>query len=364
MISIRENADLRKMTTFGLPARCGRLIEFSDPEKDLPELDRQVCLDDAVVLGGGSNVLFTSPGSNLTVIHPVEDTISISEEPDGIVTVTVGAGVTLDALCRLTTARRLWGLENLAGIPGHAGGAAVQNVGAYGTELSDVVDTVSCYSCRDRRFINLRADECGYGYRDSIFKHPASGGRLIVCRVSLRLSKSPTPRLGYQGLYQSLCDRFNLSHTAPKEGNISRMIELGMTPATVSGAVMSLRDSKLPDPAKTGSAGSFFKNPVVSPDQMRLIGLRWGSKDKSASRIPGHTLPDGNIKLSAAWLIDKAGCKPLTRGGAALWQSQPLVIVNQTGQAQAEDVIRLEQAVIARVEAAFGVTLVPEVIHI
>ena len=364
MISIKENADLRKMTTFGLPARCGRLIEFSSPEEDLPELDRQGLLGDAVILGGGSNMLFTSACSPVTVIHPVNDNINVTESPDGAVRVTADAGVVLDDLCRLTTARELWGLENLSGIPGHVGGAAVQNVGAYGTEFCDVADTVTCYSCRDHRFITLKADECGYGYRDSIFKHLPAGERLIVCRASVRLTKTPTPRLDYQGLYKSLCDRFGLSETAPKDGNVARMTELGMTPATISEAVTSLRGSKLPDPAKTGSAGSFFKNPVVSPEEMLRIERRLTSGDKPACRIPAHTLPDGNVKLSAAWLIDNAGCKPLTQGGAALWQSQPLVIVNLTGDARGEDVVRLERAVIDRVKSVFGVTLIPEVIHI
>lgn len=364
MISIKENADLKKMTTFGLPARCGRLIEFSNPEEDLPELDRRDLLRDAVIIGGGSNILFTCAHTPLSVIHPINDTIKISEAPDGFVTVTADAAVVLDDLCRLTTTRKLWGLENLSGIPGQVGGAAVQNVGAYGTEFCDVVETVTCYSCRDHRFITLRADECKYGYRDSVFKHLLPGERLIVSRVTLRLSLTPSPRLGYQGLYKSLCDRFRLSEDSPKAENIARMIELGMTPATVSGAVISLRDSKLPDPAKTGSAGSFFKNPVVTPDEMRRIGQEWEAKGKSASRIPAHPLPDGDIKLSAAWLIDNAGCKPLSQGGAALWQSQPLVLVNMTGEAKGEDVVKLEQAVIARVRSVFGVTLIPEVIHI
>lgn len=364
MISIKENIDLRKMTTFGLTAVCDRLIEFSDPETDLPQLDREGMLDHALLLGGGSNLLFTTPECGLTVIHPVNDSVTITRQPNGLATVTADAGTVLDDLCRLTSEQNLWGLENLSGIPGHIGGASVQNVGAYGTEFGDIVDTLTCYSCKQHRFVTLSAADCHYGYRDSIFKHLPSGENLIVCRATLKLNQAPTPRLSYKGLYELLRLRHSLPGENTPEENIRELIHDGLTPAEVRETVISLRDSKLPDPSKTGSAGSFFKNPVIGPAQLDELRSIWEKSGHSAAPLPYHLLPDGKVKLSAAWLIDKAGCKPLTCGGAALWQSQPLVLVNMSGQASGQDIVKLEEAVISRVREMFGVTLIPEVIHI
>lgn len=363
MIRLRENIDIKGMTTFGLPAPCGRLIEFSEPETDLPELDRQGLLDGAVILGGGSNMLFTRPANDMTVIHPVCDEVGFTELEDGSVRVTAGAGVILDQLCRMTAENGWWGLENLSGIPGHIGGAAVQNVGAYGTELKDVVESVVCYSCGSHSFVSYDVKDCAYGYRDSLFKHQSADNRLIVCEVIMRLSATSAPRLGYKGLLHALALKFGLPEEATVEA-VSEKLRF-QSPSVVREAVISLRDSKLPDPSVTGSAGSFFKNPVVDNDDLEKIRSKWSSMSAGADTpLPCHTLPDGKTKLSAAWLIDKSGCKPLTCGGAALWQSQPLVLVNATGNATGSEIVSLENAVIRQVESVFGITLSPEVIHI
>lgn len=365
MIRLYEDIDLKEMTTFGLPARCGRLIEFSEPEKDLPELDRRGLLDMAVVLGGGSNMLFTAPVPGLTVIHPANSAITIGRAVNGTVTVTADAGVILDDLCSLTAGKKLWGLENLSGIPGHIGGAAVQNVGAYGTEFKNVVESVTCYCCKSHDFVTLSAKDCRYAYRDSIFKHLLPDEKLIVCRVNLRLKEEPMPRLGYKGLHDALRVQYNLQDGNTTQEDTELLIEKGITPMTIREAVISLRDKKLPDPSKIGSAGSFFKNPVVTMDELNRIESAWNSvPGNAASPLPYHQLPDGNAKLSAAWLIDKSGCKPLAKGGAALWQTQPLVIVNLSGEARGKDVVELEKEVVRRVKSVFGVILTPEVIHI
>lgn len=365
MIRLRENTDLREMTTFGLPAMCGRLVEFSDPVNDLPELDRRGLLDRAVLLGGGSNMLFTAPAPALTVIHPANDSITVDKTPDGQAIVTADAAVVLDGLCHTASQLGLWGLENLSGIPGHIGGAAVQNVGAYGVELADLVDSVTCYSRKNHRFVTYSKEDCQYGYRDSIFKHQEPDELLVVCRVTLRLQATPRLRLGYKGLYDTLCERYSLDRDNPQQYNITELLKAGISPLSVRESVMSLRDSKLPAPSETGSAGSFFKNPVVAAETLEAIISRWKEKSGAAApTLPYHMLPDGTAKLSAAWLIDKAGCKPFTEGGAALWQTQPLVIVNLSGEATGADVVRLEKAVISQVESVFGVTLTPEVIHI
>lgn len=358
MIEITENIDLKEMTTFGISAPCGRLVEFSNPQEDLPELNRRGLLKDALVIGGGSNLLFADreAANSLTVVHPVASEISINGfEPDGSVVFKVDAGVVLDDFCAETAKEGYWGMENLSGIPGQIGGAAVQNVGAYGTEFKDVVESVTCYDIEADRFVTLTNEECRYGYRDSVFKHPdesreATGNarnRLIVCFVTIRLSRAYSPNLAYKGLRDALAAADWL------------------TPRLVRDTVLRIRDGKLPDPKQVGSAGSFFKNPVVEEYFLEDVMERW-ERHPGSEGIPlqYHRLPDGKSKLSAAWLIDKAGCKGMTFGGASLWPSQPLVIVNAEGKATGTDIVGLEHEIGRRVYDTFGIWLEPEVIHI
>lgn len=349
MIEIKENIDIKEMTTFGISARCGRLVEFSNPVEDLPQLNRLGLLRGSLILGGGSNMLFKEPSyASLTVVHPVASQTSIlGYEPDGSILFKVDAAVVLDDLCAMTAKEGYWGMENLSGVPGQIGGAAVQNVGAYGTEFKDVVVSVTCYDIAADKFLTLAAEECRYGYRDSLFKQPENVGNLIVCFVTIRLSRSYSPNLSYRGLREALADREPL------------------TPQTVRDTVLRIRQGKLPDPAQTGSAGSFFKNPVVTPEELRALEERWLKNPASGSNpLTYHLLPDGGAKLSAAWLIDKAGCKEMACGGATLWPSQPLVLVNHDGDATGTDVVGLENQIIKKVSDTFGITLKPEVVHI
>ena len=328
------------MTTFGLKAGCGRLIEYDNAD-DLATLYESGMLADVLPIGSGSNMLFVSPRYDGTVLHCRSAHMEFSA-PDakGRVVCTAAAGVTLDDLCREACARGLWGIENLSGIPGEVGGASVQNVGAYGTEWKDVAVEIRSFDTATGRTISLSNADCSYGYRDSMFKHLDGPGSLIVYEAVLELSTRPQPVLSYAALQKAFGD------SEPQ------------TPEVLRQEVIALRDAKLPSPAQTGSAGSFFKNPVVSSEEFERM------QAQSDTPMPGHRLDSGYVKLSAAWLIDKAGCKPLTRGGAALWPAQPLVIVNATGRATGADVVALEQAVINRVAERFGVTLHPEVIHI
>lgn len=342
MITNTYNTNLKQMTTFGLPAECGRLVEY-DTEDDLVLLHHEGTLDNALHLGGGSNMLFTTGGFSGTVLHSVNRNVRFSEpDADGTVTVTVGAGCTLDHLCALACERSLWGLENLSGIPGEIGGAAVQNVGAYGTEFKDVAVSLRCFDTLRGTFVTLSVEECAYGYRDSIFKHLPTPGSLIVVEATLRLTTLPSPRLGYA----ALASRFASADPST------------LTPSMLREEVIALRNGKLPSPTLVGSAGSFFKNPVVTASEHRRIEALVNQP------VPGHVTPTGEVKLSAAWLIDHAGCKGMTHGGAAVWHLQPLVLVNATGQATGADVVALEEMVRSAVARRFGVELSSEVIHI
>lgn len=343
MIRTVCNTDIKEMTTFGLPAECGRLIEYSDPA-DLELLHARGELSHNLLpLGGGSNMLFTTGKFNGTVIHCTDRTVSIGHpDADGYVEIKAAAGTVLDELCALTCQKGLWGLENLSGIPGEIGGAAVQNVGAYGTELKDVVSAVHCFDTASGKHVTIENSGCRYGYRDSIFKHLPHPGAMLVTAVTLKLTTRTSPNLGYTALAAA----FNGKETA------------SLTPQMLRQAVIALRDGKLPSPATAGSAGSFFKNPVVSSHTYEELTRRLNKP------VPGHVLPTRDVKLSAAWLIDNAGCKRFKCGGAGVWPSQPLVLVNATGQATGADVVALENAIRNAVRERFGIDLEPEVIHI
>lgn len=341
MIKIHKDFNLTPLTTFGLPAGCGRFIEFENAD-DLRELHRHGELAGALPIGGGSNLLFTRPFFNGTVVHCTADQPTFTPMDTDTVLCHAPAGVTLDKLCAQTCGMGLWGLENLSGIPGEIGGASVQNVGAYGTEFTDVVVEVETFDTLTGTTRTFTREECHYGYRDSAFKHSPLLGHTIVLGATIALSRMPRPRLGYTGL----AARFD---SVPVQQ---------LTPALLRREVLALRDSKLPDPARTGSAGSFFKNPVISGDEYNSLRSRLNID------LPGHVLNSGDVKLSAAWLIDHAGCKQLTCGGAALWPSQPLVLINATGHATGADVTGLENLVIQRVHEKFGIRLSAEVVHI
>lgn len=334
MITIIDSADMTGRNTFGLRMTADTFVEYTAPD-DLAELSRRGVFGGPWLhIGVGSNLLFATERYRGTVLHSaIRSVTSETSELDGDVVLRVGAGVTLDQLAEHTAARGWYGLENLSGIPGEAGAGAVQNVGAYGVELSDRIVSVTVFDTLTGEPATLEAGECGYGYRSSRFKCGPDAGRFIVTEVSLRLTSRCSPVLIYGPLTHLPADA---------------------TPSAVRAAVLAVRDSKLPDPARHGSAGSYFKNPVVSLDEYEAACSRAGQA------IPAHETTDGRRKLSAAWLIDKAGLKGESCGGAALWPGQPLVIYN-TGCATSADVIALRDRIVCRVSDVYGITLYPEV---
>lgn len=337
MVTIFSDVQLRPFNTMGLSAVAGRVIAFSEAD-DLPEVDRLLNGETPVILGGGSNTLFTNNRVERTVVRPFPDEIKFFKRDESMVEVTVGSGVVLDNLIYQSCKQNLWGLENLSGIPGDIGGAAVQNVGAYGAEFADSVISVEAYDLTLHEKVVLTHPELHYGYRHSVFKEYP--GRFVVTRVNLRLSSVPRPVLHYRGLKESIVT----------EGET-------LTPLSVRMAVLSIRDAKLPKPEQTGSVGSYFVNPVLSEDKAAKFHTEW-------PEAPAYIQPGGRVKLSAAWLIDKAGCKGMKVGGAGLWAAQPLVLVNATGSATAEDILSLESCIKAKVQEKFGVELVCEVVKV
>ena len=330
---IERNFDLSALNTFRMKVRCACYVEYNSVD-ELAGLDWDSLPKPVRHIGGGSNLLFTGdfPG---TILHSAIKYVKYVDMGLDEVPVVVGAGVVWDELVAELCGHGLWGAENLSLIPGEVGAAAVQNIGAYGVEFKDIVSGVSCYDLQEKKPCKFTVAECGYGYRESMFKEAA--GRYVITSVLLRLTRSARPRLEYKGL-----------------AGID-----ASSPLSVRDAVIAIRRTKLPDPAELGSAGSFFKNPVVSAvDFARIIDAVPGVT------VPHFLLPTGMVKVPAAFLIDQCGLKGEHEGGAAVYEKQPLVIVNASGSATPQDVLELERRIIATVHEKFGVSLSPEVEHL
>lgn len=330
-----------------MKAKCACYVEY-DSAAELESLDWDSLPKPIKHIGEGSNLLLTGdfPG---TILHSRIDFIKYVDMGFEEVPVMVGSGVHWDRFVDETCGHGLWGAENLSLIPGEAGAAAVQNIGAYGVEVKDIISGVVCFDLQERKKVKFSVAECEYGYRESMFKH--AEGRYIVTSILFRLSRKYNPRLDYKGVRQAL----GLEEGARPED---------LTPMKVREAIIGVRRQKLPDPEELGSAGSFFKNPVVGAlDFARIIEV--AKRDFGAdATVPHFINPDGSIKIPAAWMIEKCGFKGATEGGAAVYEKQPLVLVNKTGNASPKDVLTLENRIITAVRDRFGVELHPEVEHL
>ena len=218
-----------------------------------------------------------------------------------------------------------------------------------GVEVKDVIRKVYCYDTLEEEFVSFDASECKYGYRDSIFKSPEIKGRYVVTHVVFALDRKPSPKLDYghlQTAVQAAC------------------ADAALTPMQIRKVIIKIRKEKLPEPSVMGSAGSFFKNPVISVEHFQKIEAAVKAELGQDYKVPHYLLLGGAVKVPAAWLIEQCGWKGRRSGGAAVWEKQPLVIVNYTGEAYPEEIIGLENRIIASVKAKFGIELHPEVDHI
>ena len=386
MIKTTYYQDLTKMNTFGMKVKARCFMEY-DSVADLVDIEFEELARPVLHIGGGSNLLFTDDfkgtvlHSKINFIeildechcapdtldsHPERSPIRHSEERSDVgisfpVLVSVGAGTVFDDFCDWAAKEGLWGVENLSYIPGEVGASAVQNIGAYGVEVKDVIHKVYCYDTVEEEFVSFSVEECGYGYRDSIFKKPEVKGRYIVTHVVFALSREPRPRLDYGHLkteVERCCEERSSRHSEERS-------DVGiLTPTLIRKVIVRIRKEKLPEPAVMGSAGSFFKNPVVSAEHFARIEAAAKAEHGPDYKVPHYDLPDGAVKVPAAWMIEQCGWKGKRSGGAAVWDKQPLVIVNYTGDAYPEEIIGLEKRIIASVKARFGVELHPEVEHI
>ena len=349
MINTTYYQDLSKMNTFGMKVKARCFIEY-DSVVDLVDIEFEELARPVLHIGGGSNLLFTDDFKG-TVLHSKINFIEVIKEESEKVLVSVGAGVVFDDFCDWAAKEGLWGVENLSYIPGEVGASAVQNIGAYGVEVKDVIKTVYCYDTIDEEFVNFDVEDLEYGYRDSAFKDPEIKGRYIVTHVVFALSRTPQPKLDYGHLKEAV-----YCH--------SERSEESLTPSLIRKVIIKIRKEKLPEPSVMGSAGSFFKNPVISAEHYARIEAAAKAEHGADVKVPHYDLPDGTVKVPAAWMIEQCGWKGKRSGNAAVYDKQPLVIVNYTGEAYPEEIISLERRIISSVKAKFDVELHPEVDHI
>lgn len=327
--------------TFNLPVTTDNLLTFTS----IPHL-RTILKDlrnPFIVIGEASNILFTTRHYSGTIL---KSSISGYEftESDSHMLVTAGSGLHWDDFVAETTRRNLWGAENLSYIPGTIGASAVQNIGAYGAEAKDIIHSVEAIEIATGNKRIFSCNECQYAYRSSIFKHDLAN-RYIITSVTYCLSRTPRPNLSYKPLAEAFANNPNPS------------IE------QVRNTVINIRKSKLPEPSEIGSAGSFFMNPVIAQDDYERLKAKYPD-------IPHYVVNDSvtnqvvGIKIPAAWLIDQAGLKGYTIGGASVHVTQPLVLINKSGSATPNDIVALSQYIINKVKSLYNITLHPEVIFI
>ena len=347
------------MNTFGMKVKARCFIEY-DSVADLVDIEFEELARPVLHIGGGSNLLFTDDFKG-TVLHSKINFIEIINDKADQVLVSVGAGVVFDDFCDWAAKEGLWGVENLSYIPGEVGASAVQNIGAYGVEVKDVIKTVYCYDTVDEEFVNFDVEDLEYGYRDSAFKDPEIKGRYIVTHVVFALSRTPQPKLDYGHLKDAV---LSASASLPSDTDAEQDLLVNVTPALIRKVIIKIRKEKLPEPSVMGSAGSFFKNPVISAEHYARIEAAAKAEHGADYKVPHYDLPDGTVKVPAAWMIEQCGWKGKRSGNAAVYDKQPLVIVNYTGEAYPEEIIGLEKRIIASIKAKFDIELHPEVDHI
>lgn len=339
---IKEHVDITSLTTFGIKTSTRYFAEYSSVD-ELEQIMRTPEYQQSEVfhIGGGSNLVFVNDYTGF-ILHSTIKGIKSYRKDDTTTYVIAGAGEKWTDLVDFCVTNGLGGLENLAHIPGEVGASAVQNVGAYGVEASDLIHTVECYDRLSHKVVNFKRDECGYGYRESMFKKETLG-RYYILRVSYRLRNSSKAEHLEYGPLKSLAERLGHQPTIKE----------------VRDEIISIRRSKLPDPAETGSAGSFFTNPVVSRKYYEEFLLPL-TPDMPHYDIDGN--PD-RVKIPAGWLIEQAGLKGMTVGGAYVYPKQSLVIANR-GDATGADVCKLAYRVREEVFRQFNILLRREAMYV
>jgi UDP-N-acetylmuramate dehydrogenase len=348
---VENNVALQPLNTFGIAARAQRLVRLRGDE-DLPALMASAdwahpsTSSPVFVLGGGSNLVLTGDLKALVLKVEIMGRRLLQDTDKGWL-VEAGAGENWHQFVEWTLDQGWPGLENMALIPGSVGASPVQNIGAYGVELQDRFHSLDAIDLLTGQRFTLDAAQCGFGYRDSVFKHVPSdarsfglAGRALITRVRFWLPKPWKPVLGYLDLERKM------EETGVRQPDARQIFDW----------IVAIRRAKLPDPAVIGNAGSFFKNPTVTPEQCADIIAR-------DPKVVHYPMPDGSIKLAAGWLIDACGWKGKSVGNAGVYEKQALVLVNRGGPSNpctGGEVMTLAKAIQTSVYERFGILLEPE----
>ncbi len=336
MITVFNNISLRERNSFRIEAKACELIEYNSVD-DLREIFASIRQEKKswMVLSGGNNILFTKD-IETTILTPTDCSIEVIDESSSTVTIRVAAAAEWDDVVEWCVERNLWGAENLSLIPGKAGAAPIQNIGAYGVEICQLIKRVEYFDSRDTYIYNIPCEECQFAYRNSIFKGSLKG-IAIVTAIELELSKEPRPQLNYADIAQRVAERGDA------------------TLRNIRDVIVEVRRSKLPDPEVLGNAGSFFKNPIVEKSVAERI------REEYPNMPIYHIANDPNrVKLAAGWLIDKAQMKGFRDGKVGVHTTQALVLVNYGG-AIGREVIELAHKVQQTIKERFDIEIEAEV---
>jgi UDP-N-acetylmuramate dehydrogenase len=330
-MNILHNISLQPYNTFGMNVPAASMVTLSDKDQ-LPEIT--ALSERRKVLGGGSNILLTKPVDTLLLRNLLKGILVEREDKDHV-WVRVQGGEVWHDFVLFAIGNNLGGVENLALIPGTVGAAPIQNIGAYGVEVKETIETVEAWSWEEQQLITLHNSDCSFGYRDSIFKQELKD-KILITSVLFRLNKHPELRTSYGAINEELARM----QAVPTVGNIAQ-------------AVINIRQSKLPDPKEIGNAGSFFKNPAISKIQYEQLRAAF-------PLMPAYPVDALHVKVPAGWLIEQTGLKGYRKGDAGVHARQALVLVNY-GMATGEDIWNLSTEVISAVQSKFGIELEREV---
>jgi UDP-N-acetylmuramate dehydrogenase len=339
-MQIQENISLRPYNTFGIDARAKYFAVFKDVD-ELEELTSNLHPSTSsgptsnFILGGGSNILLTKDFDGLVLKNEIKGITELHEDIDHVY-VKAGAGENWHQFVLYCIGKNWGGIENLSLIPGNVGASPMQNIGAYGVEMDDLFWSLEAYHLKERKRVTFTKADCEFGYRESVFKGKYKD-QFVILSVTCQLKKRP---------------RFNTSYGAIEQ-ELERMGVRELSIKAISDAVIHIRSSKLPDPKEIGNAGSFFKNPEIAASQFSLLQEKFPG-------IVGYSLPGGNVKLAAGWLIEQCGWKGFRRGDAGCHAKQALVLVNY-GNAKGSEIYKLSEEILQSVKEKFDVSLQREV---
>lgn len=333
-MQIQENISLKPFNTFGIDAKARRFAAFSNAG-ELAELLTPGSRLPTLIVGGGSNILFTKNFDGLVLKNDIRGMEKVNED-ENYIYIKAGAGENWHQFVLYCIENNYAGLENLSLIPGCVGASPMQNIGAYGVEIKDVFHELTAFHLEEKSNYTFRLKDCEFGYRESIFKNKYKG-QFVITNVTYRLNKQPVFHTSYGAIGQEL-----------KKMNVK---ELSIR--AISDAVVAIRSSKLPDPKEVGNAGSFFKNPSVGKDKFEKLKIVFPN-------IVGYENADGTVKLAAGWLIEQCGWKGYRQGDAGVHPKQALVLVNYNN-ASGNEIYELSEKIVQSVNGKFGVMLEMEV---